>query len=438
MNPTHGGEVWNYGELLIDFSSNINPLGPSKAVQKELQPWKIGHYPPSDSKDLRVETANYLGVNVDNIILGNGSVELIKDFCSIFLEKKDSVVIAEPTFSEYERYARIFGGDLNFILPQRDFKLTSTDVINGITEDTKAIFLCRPNNPTGEAIPTADVRRLLEFSMERGIFVFLDEAFIEFSSLESFALLVNIFNNLFVLRSFTKFFAIPGLRVGYGVGNPNLISKLDMIRTPWNVNIFAQDAAIASLKDKKYSKRTKKFVEKEKIFLTRKIRELGIKVYDSKANFLLLRHEWNSRELKKALLREGLLVRDCSEFHGLDTRYIRIGIRQRGENQRLIEALKKHIIRDVKKGADCKYYPCHFSGMDCTFCFCPFYPCLDEKRGSFIVGKRGTKVWTCKECAEIHDPKKVKLILSQSMAEEIENLSKKERQKIKTSVMTDS
>jgi histidinol-phosphate aminotransferase len=435
MNPTHGGEVWDYGLKPIDFSSNSNPLGPSREALKALQSWKVEYYPPPYCPELKAEIARYIGVKEKNISVGNGSMELIKDFCCTFLGKSDSTVIPEPTFSEYERYSRVFGRAAKQVLPEVEFKHSAMEIIRAIGHDTKMIFLCRPNNPTGAAMPEEEVMEVLELAQREGIMVFLDEAFIEFSKLNSFAHLVDDYSNLFVLRSFTKFFAIPGLRVGYGVGSPEIIKRLEEIKAPWTVNTFAHDAAIASLRDNAFIKRSRRFILKEKKSLEREIKKLGVNVFESEANFLLMRHNWNSKEVKKELLEEGLLIRDCSSFYGLDARFIRVCVRTRKDNKRMTEALGKQAFIGVKKGVDCSYFPCHFQGQDCTFCYCPLYPCGDEKLGRLIVGKKGKNVWTCKDCGWIHEPMNVEKIHTILGDMRIEDLDEKMRRKIKDAVI---
>lgn len=435
MGLTHGGEFWEYDSKPIDFSANINPLGPSRRALKAIDTDKVEHYPPQSSEKLKKALSVYSGARVEEIILGNGSVELIKDFCSIFLEKSDNSVIAQPAFSEYERYSKIFGGEVKNVFSKRGFEHTGDDIIEAAGNDTKIIFVCRPNNPTGWTVLEEDMSEILEYALKRDILLFVDEAFIEFSANSSLINRVRDFENLFVLRTLTKFFALPGLRIGYGIGCPKLIKLLESVKSPWNINIFAHDAAIASLRDKRFIEGTKEFIKKEKIFLKKGLEELNVKVYESDANFFLLRHEWNSREVKKDLLKEGILIRDCSSFSGLDTRYIRLCIRNRSENLRLIRSLKAIVARGVKKGTNCEYYPCHFEGQDCTFCFCIFYPCMDKSRGSFVTGKDGKKVWTCKNCRDIHDLKTVKKILKASDQQELESLDFQERLKIKEGAM---
>ncbi len=405
--------MWAHEIKPVDFSSNINPLGISPLALKALDIKKAQFYPPPYSPELKKGIAKCLGVKNENITLGNGSMELIKDFCSLFLDKRDVALVLEPTFSEYSRYSKIYGKAATPILASKNLGHVSEDVLNKVHDKTRVIFIGRPNNPTGYLIPEGELREILDFANKKGIYVFLDEVFIEFSQSRSAVKLINRYKNLFVLRSFTKFFAMPGLRVGYGVGCKELIDKLEAIKPPWNINISAHDMALASLQDESYISKSKKLIAKERDFLAANLKKEGIIVYDSHANFLLLRFNWNSRDVKSELLNQGLLVRDCSNFHGLDTRFIRVSVRGRKDNLKLISALKEQVKTGLKRGMDCSYYPCHFQGQDCTFCFCPFYPCKDKRRGGFILGKKGNRVWSCKNCVEMHKKEVVKMDLKQ-------------------------
>lgn len=437
MTLRHGGEIWEYNRELVDFSANINPLGPSEKALEAIDSGKIVHYPPQDPVRLKEAVARYVGVEAGNIAVGNGSIELIRDFCSLFLRRGQRAAILQPTFSEYRRYGEIYGDSALDIYPSKAFEHSAADVVEAIREDedVRVLFLCRPNNPTGWAMEERDLEGLIAFCLERGIYLFLDEVFIEFTGLKSYAELVNDYENLFVLRSFTKFFALPGLRVGYGVASPAIIERLSSIRPPWSINILAHDAAIASLEDREYMERTRGLVERERSYLASAIANLGVRVYPSEANFLLLKHSWNSKKVKESLLREGLLIRDCSTFPGLDTRFIRVSVRRREENERLLEALEKEAAKAPERGPECSYYPCHFEGQDCTFCFCPFYPCGDEKRGKLIVGKRGREVWSCKGCVDVHRKDVVARIQEALGGREPDDLNRKERLAIKEAVL---
>ncbi len=434
----HGDDAHKYKNI-IDFASNSNPKGVSEkaleAVKNNLD--KISNYPDSGCTKLREALAGYVGVKPENVIAGNGSAEIIRLFCEFFLNKGDVVLILIPAFSEYEENAMLFGGEIISIKLNsgNNFKLNIAKIPGKINNKIKIVFLCSPNNPTGQSIPGEDVLKLAVENPKT--FIFLDEAFIEFSGQESLASEVEKHKNLFVLRSMTKFFALAGLRIGYGVGNKNLIKKLSDAKLEWNVNVLAQAAAIGSLRDKEYIKNSKTLMEKEKQNLFNEL--LGIPeliVYPSDANFFLInikRTGFSSPEMKNELLKKSILIRDCSNFRGLNKNYIRVCVRTREENEKLVSALEEIILirKSIKNtinrtelaGSDrnCKYYPCHdLNEIDCTFCFCPFYPCGDARTGGEIVtAKNGEKVWGCKNCAWIHNPKVAGKIL-----DEISKISK--------------
>jgi threonine-phosphate decarboxylase len=335
----------------VDFSSNINPLGPSKkaieAIRQDL--WKIRYYPDSSSKELKKALSRYLGINARNITLGNGSTELIKNFCEVFLQKDSEAIIPEPTFSEYEVYSKLNGARIKHVYAKKeDFEVDHEKIIDEINNKTKVVFLCNPNNPTGKILEGRDIEKIIESAYDYDTLVFLDEAYIEFTDFESLCQKIEDFDNLFVLQSLTKFFSLAGLRVGYGIGNKKLIEYLEKVRIPWNVNILAQTAAIASINDEEFIDESKSFIKRERQFLFKELLKTGLKVYESQANFFLIdlrEAKIKAPEMKKRLVEKGMLIRDCCSFNGLDEYFIRICVRKREENLRLLEELR-HILED--------------------------------------------------------------------------------------------
>lgn len=336
----HGGEVWEYLPI-VDFSSNVNPLGPPDSVVSALKDelWRVKFYPDIVGKELKHSLADQLGLSSSNIALGNGSTELIKNFCESFVEDGDDVTIAEPTFSEYSVWCEWTGARVHKVYADsaRGFEID----INSLTDaQSDIIFLCNPNNPTGAF--TSDIRTLLDETQRQDTLVLLDEAYIEFTNRESACGLIEEYPNLCVLRSLTKFYSLPGLRIGYAVANEELISALEGVSVPWNINVMAEVAAISALKDREFAKSSRDYIEREKKFLNEGLRGLGIKVYPSSTNFFLfdLRDfDIKASELKAELLKKGMLVRDASSFDGLDDYYARISVRKHEENQRLLEEM---------------------------------------------------------------------------------------------------
>jgi len=352
----HGGEVWEVmsrtglrRDEILDFSANVNPLGPSplalESVKNNLD--CIPYYPDSDCNLLREAIAKYLGgVSRKNVILGNGSTEIIHLFAEVFIERGDLALIPVPTFGEYEKAVRKMGGKPRYIRLSRDFHIDLGSFLHQM-EGAKIIFLCNPNNPTSTLILHDSLLKIVEKAYEGDALVFLDESFIEFvDEEERFSMVSEVENypNLFVLRSFTKVFGLAGLRVGYGVAHSEVASLLLRAKVPWNVNCLAQAAAIAALNDDEYLRRTWRLIKDEKAFLLRELRGIrGFKVYPAHANFILINIRdsgFTAAELKERLLKYGILIRDCSSFRGLDEYYIRVAVRTRWENEKFIKSLK--------------------------------------------------------------------------------------------------
>ena len=355
----HGGEVWEAArklgfreEEVLDFSSSVNPLGPSKlsldAIRASLP--HISSYPDSNSTALRNVIANrFDGVSVDNVIAGNGSTELIYLFVEAFMKKGDVALIPAPTFGEYERAVRKIGEEIKHVKPNRDFQFTP-DAFERDLKGAKVVFFCNPNNPTSVLMPFEHLTAIVERALDQEVFVFLDEDFLEFVDGEehlSFIGKISRYPNLFVLRSFTKIFGLTGLRIGYGVASEEIIKILLNAKIPWNVNCLAQAAAEAALNDEEHLKRTRDLVRGEKAFLMRELLQVkAFKIYPADGNFIFMdvrQSGCNSALLKEKMLRYGILIRDCSSFRGLDEYYIRVAVKTRGENERLLEAFRKTV-----------------------------------------------------------------------------------------------
>ncbi len=353
----HGGEIWDVvnktglsREDVLDFSSNINPLGPSQKAIESIKSnfGQIPFYPDPDSVTLREAIAHHFkGISRWNVIVGNGSTELIYLFADVFMEKDDVALIPAPTFSEYERAAKKAGARPKHIKLTQSFQV-ETGSFTREMQGTKAVFLCNPNNPTSILMSRTDLTEIIEKALEENALVFLDEDFMEFVDEEKrFSLVgeVERYPNLFVLRSFTKFFGLTGLRVGYGIASEEIIKILSTTKTPWNVNCLAQVAALATLDDKEHSNRTSELVKGERAFLAREVSGISVfKAYPADANFFFIdirQSGFTAARLKEKLLEYGVLIRDCTSFTGIDEYYIRVAVKTRRENEKLLEALKK-------------------------------------------------------------------------------------------------
>ncbi|MEM2081312.1 MAG: threonine-phosphate decarboxylase CobD [Candidatus Bathyarchaeia archaeon] len=353
----HGGEVWEIigksvigrGEI-FDFSSNINPLGPSpksiEAIKNSLE--LIPTYPDPDSTALRDAIAgSFSGLSRENVIVGNGSTELIYLFADVFMSKGDVALIPAPTFGEYEKAVRKAGARSKFVKLSPSFKVDPAVFAREI-KGVKAIFVCNPNNPTSMLTRRADLAEIIEIALEEETLVFLDEDFIEFVDEEkrfSFVGEIKRYPNLIVLRSFTKFFGLTGLRVGYGIAADEIIEVLSVAKAPWNVNCLAQVAAVAALKDEKHADKTSRLIKREREFLAGELEKIScLKVYPADANFFFIdvrQSGFTAAQLKEKMLEYGVLIRDCTSFAGIDEHYIRVAVKTRRENEKLLEALRK-------------------------------------------------------------------------------------------------
>ena len=341
----HGGiySVQKKSNLhLLDFSSNVNPLGYPDVIKntfKKNLPL-ISIYPDPDSNELRNSLQNYTGISKDQIIVGNGATEIIYNFSKAFL-KKQKILIPVPTFSEYESASKLSGASITFFKTMN----INNDVSRLLDSlrNNKCVFLCNPNNPTGIVTKKKIMKKILQSAYEKSIMVFLDECFIELvpSKNESVIAYLKEFDNLFILRSLTKSFGLAGMRVGYGLGSKKMIEILNKIKIPWNVNGVAQQIASKALLDKTFLSKTRKLIKKESQFLAKSISNIdGFTCYESDTNFILIKSKIPSSVIQKKLLKKNILIRDCNSFRGLDKNHIRIAVKTRKENLRLVGALK--------------------------------------------------------------------------------------------------
>ncbi len=354
---THGGEIYDSNVIpspdeILDFSTNINEQIPPEMIRIAIQnaTGQILQYPDSNSSNLRQELARYIGngLTLDNIIVGAGSMELITLFCDMFVSPGDEVIIPHPTFSEYAWAVQRNGGTINTIFRKesRDFRIESEEIIGSFKPNTKVVFLCNPNNPNGLLDSASDIERIITAALKREILVLLDETFIEFTGENnSFASRISKFENLFICRTFTKFFGVPGLRVGFGIGKPEMIDIIRKGQNLWSVNCIGQAVARELLRKSESIKKTISFFNQERNYVLTALQAISeLKVYPSSTNYLLLNLRSfgiNARALKQRLLEQGILIRDCSNYPGLNEFFVRIAIKTRNQNARLLDILQK-------------------------------------------------------------------------------------------------
>ena len=313
----HGGKVRQFqqeqGKGAIDFSANLNPWPP--AVPLSLPDDLISSYPDDRYLLLKEAIAERFHRPVEEIAVGNGSIELIRVFCQATLSRGDRVWIRNPTFGEYEMSARLAGA-----------------IPAGEWQPAAAGFLCNPNNPTGELQSRQAVLDLLSPAKT----LFVDEAFIELSDINQSVADVRD-PSLFICRSLTKSFSVPGIRFGYGFGDPDLIERMEIIRPPWSVNSIAEQFAIRAFGRYEQLEQSRSRIRAEREWFISALRTLPLSVHPSDTNFLLLSFPYDVAPLCSALSGRGILVRDCHSF-GLPSS-IRVAVRTRGENRLLLEAI---------------------------------------------------------------------------------------------------
>ncbi|MEJ2241459.1 MAG: threonine-phosphate decarboxylase CobD [Candidatus Bathyarchaeota archaeon] len=354
----HGGNVWEISEKyeipvnqLIDFSISTNPLGaPESALNSIRQNVNlIKHYPDPNHEWLLNIIAKTVGVTSKNVILGNGSTELIYLFNEVFLENGCDAVIPIPSFSEYKAAIERFGGNIVFLKcdSKHNFELNVEKLEKLVTEKTRIIFLCNPNSPTGVLYPRKDVLQILKFAEKCNILVFLDEDYIDFvddNKRYSMAGLVNDYQNLFVLRSLTKFFSLAGVRIGFGIGSQEIVNCLKNIMMPWSVNTLAMYSTASAINDNDFTNKSRALVAKGRKEMQDMFQAIPwLKVYPSETNFLLIeiiKGDLTSTQIRTKLAKKGLLIRDCKDFDGLNNRFFRVAVRLPEENKKLLKQIK--------------------------------------------------------------------------------------------------
>jgi len=359
-SPDHGGEIWKASmELgvvpnkLLDFSANVNPLGCSPLAKMALKRslGLVSFYPDNECIELRRAIASFIRKKIEpaNIFVGNGAADIIHLFARAFIKNGCDAIVTQPTFSEYEYATLLQRGNPIHAMRLENFELDPEMLFKNMTGRTSALFICNPNNPTGTTQERRIIEKIVQEAANANVMVLLDECFVDFvkdQSKVSLSSVVRKYRNLVVLRSLTKTFGLAGLRAGYAIGHEATVRLLEKQKITWSVNTFAQIAAIAALKDMKFLERSLQLVKKERAFLERTLRELGMEVMPSEANFLLARLHGrvDAGELKMRLMKRRIVIRDCSRFRGLGSQFIRLAVKTRQENEALLHALRQELL----------------------------------------------------------------------------------------------
>lgn len=341
METIHGGDIYRNAGC-VDFSANINPLGTPDAVKKAMRDSleQVHQYPDMCCEKLKEKLAVFHGVQAGQLICGNGAADVIFRF--VLATKPKQALVLDPCFAEYEQALRFAGAKVeHFPLNQLHFCLEE-DFLDVLTENLDVVFLCNPNNPTGKIIPDTLLLSIADRCRQYQIRLFLDECFLDFLPDEEKRSLVkraSMEPNIFILRAFTKMYAVPGIRLGYGICADNmLLASMEKAGPPWNVSIPAQAAGVAALEQQDFVKKTRCYIQRERAFLSEQLERLQITFWESSANYLFL---YDRRDLKQNLLEQGIFIRDCSNYAGLSKGYYRIAVKDRESNEKLIAALKR-------------------------------------------------------------------------------------------------
>lgn len=346
MEFLHGGNIYDdsiqqmcreSGEELLDFSANINPLGIPEGVRRAVTEaiGKARHYPDPCCRKLKKALAEEYGLPETYFICGNGGADLI--YRLVYGMRPKKALLMAPTFAEYEQALKQTKTTCVFY-EMGDNLQVGEDILEWMQKDLDVMFLCNPNNPTGLLMEQELLSEILKKAETQGILLVLDECFLDFTGQEERSLVpfTERYSGLFVLKSFTKMYAMPGIRLGYGISrNKELLQKMESAGQCWGVSVLASEAGAAALEEREYKKTAVELVKKERIFLKKELEELGLKVWPGQADYLFFQAP-GIRDLYERLLPWGIIIRRCGNYRGLDDTFYRVAVKGRKENMRLI------------------------------------------------------------------------------------------------------
>lgn len=340
----HGGNIYNKKNLKIDFSANINPFGISENVRKALYNSvdNINCYPDPLCTDIRRKAADFHGTEPENIVFGNGGADII--FRLVNAVKPHKVVVPVPSFAEYHEALSQSGCEIvNYFINHDNFRI-NYDILDMLKSDIDMIILCIPNNPTGQLTDENLLFEIIHKAYENNILVFADECFIDMTdNPQKYSVFKYIrkYSNIFILKSMTKMYAVPGLRLGYGISSDKeLVEKTRKSGQPWPVNSMAAAAGAAMFDDSEYRNRFISYLADEREFMYNELKKTGLEVFRPSADYIFF-HSGNNTYIYEKLLEKGIMIRDCSDYTGLSEGYYRIAVKKHDENKILLEALKE-------------------------------------------------------------------------------------------------
>ncbi|MCD8148695.1 MAG: aminotransferase class I/II-fold pyridoxal phosphate-dependent enzyme [Clostridiales bacterium] len=338
----HGGDIYR-NEVIYDFSVNVNPLGVPERVRQSMADAlnTCECYPDPLAEKLRTALSKKDGVKKEQIVFGNGASELF--FGIVHALKPRKVLIPVPSFSEYEKSALAVGAEVinHRLSREKDFALDE-DIFPGLSEDMDLLYLANPNNPNGRLTDREILLSVLRICRERGIRVVLDECFLELTAAGTTGSMLpelECYPNLILVRAFTKTYALPGVRLGYlCCADPEVVCALESHLPDWNLSVFAQAAGAAACKETAYVEQAVRLIEREREFCKTSLEQMGFRVCSSDANFLLFQADI---PLDEILLKQGILIRNCSNYPGLGRGYFRIAVKRPEENRMLMKMIAR-------------------------------------------------------------------------------------------------
>jgi threonine-phosphate decarboxylase len=370
----HGGQVYQVARLLgrpvdsfIDFSASVNPLGPPASVLNAMRAAikECQHYPDPNSEDLRARLAHEHKISAESILVGNGSAEIIR-ILPHALGLRHACIVG-PTFSEFEKSLRLAGVRYTEVDAESDqlyappveklhqvlqgWQLASSRKNGKAGLQHHAVLVCNPNSPTGRRLALRDVRKIVAEVHRMGCWMIVDEAFMDWCPSHSLMKDISRWHRLIILRSFTKFFTIPGIRLGYLVGESAVVESIRKHLPPWSVNHVAQAAGVAALADGRFRFRSQRYMERERDRFLGELRMIpGLRVMPSQANFVMVEiaDDLLTEDIVFRLQGQGILVRDCQTFSGVTKPALRFAVRRRRDNYRLVQALKM-TLKDIQR-----------------------------------------------------------------------------------------
>ena len=335
---------------IVCFGANVNPLGLSKSLKADLSAHLdlLSSYPDRNYIDLKKVIANYCHILPEHVIVGNGSTELIS--LLIQTRKPQKTLVLGPTYSEYGRELDLVGSSIHtYLLKESDqFRLNINTFCLEIKKGYDLVVLCNPNNPTSSALKTSEIQTILECCREADSFLMIDETYVEFApdinEISSMSL-IGSYDNLMILRGVSKFYAAPGLRLGYGAtSNKQFLQDLLLMQNPWSLNSLGAYAGEKMLQDQDYIQKTRDLILSEREKMCSQISKIdGLTVYPAYANFVLVKIEKvgvTSADVFEFLIKRGLMVRDCSSFKELGGEYFRFCIMNPEDNERLVQGIR--------------------------------------------------------------------------------------------------